>query len=136
MSIEVPDACTLPTAEQPFRLAEYQDLFTTAVCGIEAVTDTHLRLRLSGPAGLEATVRDLTVRESECCSFFGFSITPSPASDGDAVILDIEVPRQYVSVLAALAQQAREFAPTSGGTANWAAAILPFETDQSSQAAT
>jgi hypothetical protein len=106
MSLVVPDACTLPTAERPVRLAEFDQLFATAVRGVEVLDPMHARMQLTGPAGLEARVRDLTARETECCSFFTFTITPAPAADGEAV-LDIEVPAAYADVLASLAQRAR-----------------------------
>ena len=100
MTFEVPSACTLPTAERPLRLAEFDALFSTAVRAVEAVSPTHARLRLAGPPELEPTVRDLAARETACCSFFTFTVTPSPA-DG-ALVLDIEVPPAYADVLAAL----------------------------------
>lgn len=106
MSFVVPDACTLPTVDRPLRLAEFDDLFATAVRQVETLGPTHARMRLTGPAGLEATVRDLTARETECCSFFTFTITPQPVDDGEAPTLDIEVPAQYADVLASLAQRA------------------------------
>jgi hypothetical protein len=102
MSIEVPDACTLPTAERPLRLAEFDALFATAVRAVEPVGPTHARMRLTGPAGLAATVRDLTARETECCSFFTFTITPEPAAEGEALTLDVCVPVAYAEVLASL----------------------------------
>jgi len=55
MSYTVPDVCTLPTAERPLRLAEFDELFAT---------------------------------------------------DGEAVILEVEVPTAYAEVLASLAQRA------------------------------
>jgi hypothetical protein len=110
MPFEIPDACSLPTAEQPLRLAEFDALFTTAVREVTAVSPTHIRLRLSGPPGLEATVRDLAARETQCCSFFAFNVF----SDGDALILDIEVPAAHADVLAALAGRAS--AVSSGPT--------------------
>ncbi|MFF5084800.1 hypothetical protein ACFY36_47835 [Actinoplanes sp. NPDC000266] len=106
MSLQVPDSCTLPTAEQPFRLAEFDELFATAVRGVDEVGATHARLHLTGPAGLAAKVRDLTARETECCSFFTFTTTPGPSTDGEAVTLDIEVPAAYIEVLASLAERA------------------------------
>ncbi|MEU7904564.1 hypothetical protein [Actinoplanes sp. NPDC049118] len=106
MSFLVPDACSLPTAEQPLRLAEFDELFATAVRAVDQVDATHARLHLTGPAGLAATVRDLTARETECCSFFTFTTTPAPAADGEAVTLDIEVPAAHADVLASLAQRA------------------------------
>jgi hypothetical protein len=106
MSLDVPDACTLPTAERPLRLAEFDHLFATAVHDVEAVSRTHARLRLAGPDGLTAWVRDLTARETECCSFFAFTITPEPAGEGEAMVLDIEVPAGYADVLGSLAGRA------------------------------
>jgi hypothetical protein len=105
MSFHVPDACTLPTAEQPLRLAEFDELLT-AVRRVEPVTAEHVRMRLSGPVGLAETVRDLTVRETECCSFITFTITPEPAGEGEALWLDIAVPARYTHVLESLAQRA------------------------------
>ncbi|MEV0570050.1 hypothetical protein [Dactylosporangium sp. NPDC050588] len=104
MSFDVPDACTLPTAERPLRLAEFDALFSSAVRSVEVVSPTRARMRLAGPAGLEATVRDLAARETACCSFFTFTVTPGPA-DG-ALVLDIQVPAAYTDVLASLAGRA------------------------------
>ena len=106
MPFPVPDACALPTVEQPLRLAEFDSLFAAAVRGVDTLGPTHARLHLTGPAGLEATVRDLTARETECCSFFTFTTTGRSTDDGEAVTLDVEVPAQYAGVLASLAQSA------------------------------
>jgi hypothetical protein len=106
MSFTVPDACTLPTVEQPLRLAEFGALFAAGVRHIDTLSPTHARLHLTGPVGLEATVRDLTARETECCSFFTFTTTRLPADDGEAVTLDVEVPAPYADVLASLARSA------------------------------
>jgi hypothetical protein len=35
----VPEACTLPTVEQPLRVAEFDDLFATALRGIARPAD-------------------------------------------------------------------------------------------------
>jgi hypothetical protein len=40
----VPAACTLPTAEQPLRVAEFDDLFATSVRAVDRVGPTVLRL--------------------------------------------------------------------------------------------
>lgn len=96
----VPEACTLPTVERPLRLAEFDDLFATAVRGKQRLSATALRWSLDPAA--EATARDLTSRESSCCSFFSFSFTTT-----DAVLqLDVEVPNAHVEVLDALAARA------------------------------
>jgi hypothetical protein len=96
-----PQACTLPTAEQPLRIAEFADLFTTALQGLDRTAPTRLRLTLAASARAEA-VR-LTEAESSCCTFFTFTIS-EPARI--QVSVDIEVPGGYVDVLDALATQA------------------------------
>jgi hypothetical protein len=106
MSMEIPDACTLPTAERPLRLAEFDALFATAVRAVETESPTHARMRLTGPAGFTAKVRDLTARETECCSFFTFTVTPEPTGDGEALTLDVQVPAAYAEVLASLTGRA------------------------------
>jgi hypothetical protein len=95
-----PDACTLPTVERPLRLAEFDDLFATALREQRRLSPTSLRWRIDPAA--EATARDLTARESSCCSFFSFAFGP----DGDAVRLDVHVPAAQVDVLDALADRA------------------------------
>lgn len=106
MSFVVPDACALPAIDQPLRLGEFDDLFAAAVRRVETLTPTHVRMALTGEAGLVATVRDLTARETECCSFFTFTVTPEPADVGEALTLDVEVPTRYADALASLAQRA------------------------------
>jgi hypothetical protein len=98
----VPEACTLPTTEQPLRLAEFDDLLATAVGGVDRLTATRARLRLTGDGDLEARVRDLTDRERQCCSFFTFTVSPTDTG----VSLDIEVPVAYADVLDALTARA------------------------------
>lgn len=101
MSVDwVPDACTLPTVERPLRVAEFDQLFRTGLLAAERIGPTTLRLRLS-PAW-ERTARELTARESSCCSFFGFDFTTAD----DEVRLDITVPTAHVDVLDALASRA------------------------------
>ena len=106
MSFDVPDACTLPTTERPLRRAEFEELFSSAAHSVERVGPTHARIRLAGPTGLEAAVRDLTAREAACCSFFTFATTAHPGDDGEVLTLDVEVPARYAEILAALADRA------------------------------
>jgi hypothetical protein len=106
MSFDVSDACTLPTAERPLRLAAFDDLFATAVRRVDQVGATQARLHLAGPVGLADRVRDLAARETACCSFFTFTTTEQPAIDGEAVVLDIKVPSTQADLLASLAQRA------------------------------
>lgn len=107
MSIDVPAACTLPTAERPLRLAEFEELFATAVRGVETVGAGQVRIRLTGPVGLEAWVRDLAMRETNCCSFFTFTVSAEPTTDGERVTVDVRVPAPYADVLQSLAERAR-----------------------------
>jgi hypothetical protein len=96
----VPEACTLPTVERPLRLAEFDDLFTTALRAQQRQSATTLSWDLDPAA--EATARDLTERESSCCSFFVFTFHP-----GDAKLrLDVAVPAAHAEVLDALAERA------------------------------
>jgi hypothetical protein len=98
-----PDACTLPEAQQPLRVAEFDELFAGSLLSATRPAATRLHLRLAGPTGLEDTVRDLAARESECCSFFTFTTTA--AAPGD-VTLDIEVSAEHADVLDALVARA------------------------------
>ncbi|MET7470918.1 hypothetical protein ACFYON_23230 [Micromonospora sp. NPDC005686] len=97
----IPDACTLPTAERPLRLAEFDGLFHDALRGADRLSARHLRLRLDGRA--EPVARDLVARESSCCSFLTFDVA---RADGDALTLDIRVPAGRAGVLDALARRA------------------------------
>jgi len=99
----VPGACSLPTAEQPLRLAEFDALFSASVYGGERLAPRHLRVTLTGRADLAEMVRDLAERETECCSFFTFTVDEQQPG---AVRLDIEVPPGQVDVLDALEARA------------------------------
>jgi hypothetical protein len=90
-----PDACTLPTAQRPLRVAEFQNLFADALRGWQRLAPTHLRLVLDGAATVEALTRDLAARENECCAFFDFDVG---AVDG-SLRFDIRVPPNQVAVL-------------------------------------
>ena len=97
----VPEACTLPTADRPLRLAEFDRFVRAAVRGADRVSAEHLRLRLD--VAEEETARELTAREASCCSFFTFDVT---RSGPDLVTLDVRVPAAHVDVLDALAERA------------------------------
>jgi hypothetical protein len=96
----VPAACTLPSAEQPLRVAEFGDLFASALHRVNRLSDRRLRLTLDAAA--EPVVRDLVARESSCCSFFTFSIRRSKG----CVELEVEVPVAQVSILDGLHHEA------------------------------
>ena len=95
------DACTLPVAERPLRRAEFSALFADSLRGLERIDRTSLRMTLAGDTD-QSTVTDLVARETECCSFFTFTVTPV---DG-ALLLDVSVPDAYVDVLDGLARHA------------------------------
>lgn len=100
----VPDSCRLPTAELPLRLAEFDRFFAEAVLRIERPSAQRLRLHLVGTAEAERGARDLTARESACCSFFTFGVT---RTGPDAVTVDVQVPASHVGVLDGLAERVR-----------------------------
>ena len=113
------EACTLPTAEQPLRVAEFDTLFAASLCAVEhlAGVATRARLVLAGDANLPGRVQRLADAETACCSFFTFTLTPvaaGPAAelDGDGaatlVALDVEVPAARADVLAALVERAEQ----------------------------
>jgi hypothetical protein len=100
----VPEACTLPSVEQPLRVAEFDTLFATALRDQSRPAATRLRLILDSAA--EQTARELTERETACCSFFTFTVIAGP--DSDTMCLDVEVPMAQMAVLTALADRAAE----------------------------
>jgi thioredoxin len=109
------DACTLPTAAQPLRVAEFEALFASALRGIERRRPGWLRLHLDGNTEVKSSARELTARESSCCSFFDFQLT---ATD-NGLVLDVRVPDERIEVLDGLARQAeaaRRGAGTGSGT--------------------
>jgi hypothetical protein len=90
-----PMACTLPTAERPVRLAEFDILFN-AVQRFARPRPTQLDLMIRRDA--ESKGRDLAERESYCCSFFAFQFQQVDAG----VVIRISVPVAHVGVLDAL----------------------------------
>ncbi|WRZ95115.1 hypothetical protein OHB54_42480 [Streptomyces sp. NBC_01007] len=95
----VPQSCTLPTAERPLRVAEWDALLSERLRSLSRPEPLHLRLCLRGGPGVEERVRDLVARESGCCSFFTFATT----SGEELVQLEISVDQSYAAVLDALA---------------------------------
>ncbi|GAA3124103.1 hypothetical protein JOF29_008662 [Kribbella aluminosa] len=86
----IPEACTLPTAEQPLRVAEFDQLFADHLRHADRV-DAHTLVLTLAPAARTPTA-DLIARESGCCSFFTFTLT-------GATTLRITVPPAYTAVL-------------------------------------
>jgi hypothetical protein len=104
-----PDACTLPTVEQPLRIAEFDAIFESYVLRVDQLGPTKVRMILAGPDDLIEQVQDLADRESACCSFFRFALGKSRGDrPGQRLVqLDIEVPAGRSAVLAALANRAK-----------------------------
>ncbi len=97
-----PDSCTLPTAERPTRVAEFDELFATALVAVDRPTTLSARFTLAAGPGVAATVADLVARESQCCAFFTFDLV----EDGDALSLTVGVPPRQLDVLDSLAARA------------------------------
>lgn len=98
------EACTLPTAERPLRLAEFDDLFSTSLRSIDRTGDTRARLLLGGDAGLAERTQRLADAESGCCTFFSFGVT---SLEEELVAFDVAVPSAYTDVLAGLVGRAK-----------------------------
>ncbi|MDG4761900.1 MerR family transcriptional regulator [Micromonospora sp. WMMD710] len=110
----VPESCSLPTAERPVRLAEFDSFFAVAVRWFDRPSAQRLRLHLTGTEQAERSARDLAARESACCSFFTFEVT---RSGPDAVTMEARVPASHVGILDALTERVRSGGtPTGGGT--------------------
>lgn len=107
----VPSACTLPTAEQPLRVAEFDALFTDAVRTVTRPERTRLRLDLAFHPEHAGRAAELTARENTCCSFFTFTLT---IADG-SLTLEVAVPARQAEILDAL--QARAAAAAAAPSA-------------------
>ncbi|WP_129663577.1 hypothetical protein [Phytoactinopolyspora endophytica] len=111
----VPDACTLPTAEQPLRVTEFADMFATAVHRIVRTSATELHLILDGYPATEATARELAARETDCCSFFTFTFHPARVGHAvRALEVTVTVPAAHVAVLDGLQHLAETVVKGSG----------------------
>lgn len=97
----VPDSCSLPTVEQPLRVAEFDQLFGESAIRSVRVSPTRLEVVLAPEA--EIAARDLAGREVACCSFFGFEF----ASTGPEVVMTVEVPESRIAVLDVLTERVR-----------------------------
>ncbi|GGO82865.1 hypothetical protein [Nonomuraea cavernae] len=103
-----PSACTLPTAEQPLRVAEFDALFADALRGVARPEHTRLRLDLAFSPDNAARAAELAARENGCCSFFTFTLTIA----GGGLALEVTVPAEQTDVLDVL--QARAGTPEAG----------------------
>src|SRR5918998_791428 len=107
--VPVPAECTLPTAQQPIRVAEFKDILAM-VRTAERPAPTRLLLTLPPAPGRADAVRDLAARESICCSFFRFTVREGD----DGVLLEVAVPAARIGVLDTMAQHAARSTATAG----------------------
>lgn len=122
------DACTLPTREQPLRVAAFDRLFAEALVGAELVADAgepRGNLLLAGEEDLVRRVRELVAAETSCCSFFTFDVSEQPGRQRDGVRssrvrVDVAVPAARRDVLEAQIGRARDRAglPTRSAAAD------------------
>jgi hypothetical protein len=101
----------LPTVEQPLRAKEFDELFRDAITRAQRVDAQRARLVLRPEPGVAARAVDLTVRETQCCSFFGFTLSAT----GGELTMDITAPLGQAPVLDALVDRARVAAGGSPG---------------------
>lgn len=101
-------ACTLPSAERPLRLAEFDDLFTKGVLGVEQSAHG-VRVELRPEPDLVARAAELAARETGCCSFFTFELS---ITHGRAA-MTVSAASSHGEVLAALAERASGRVPAS-----------------------
>lgn len=107
----VPDACTLPTAERPFRVAEFDVVFADHLRSVERQNPIRAILALVGPEGLSGRVRDLVSRENDCCRFFSFGVAAITRPDGTVdVRLKVAVRPSRRDVLSAFVARAEKAA--------------------------
>ncbi|MEU0565004.1 hypothetical protein ABZ297_06360 [Nonomuraea sp. NPDC005983] len=117
----VPSACTLPTAEQPLRVAEFDALFAEAVQAVQRPGRERLRLELAFNPEHAARAAELTARENGCCSFFTFTLTIA----GGGLALEVAVPAEYADVLDALQARAAAAAGLPAGDSRTGRADTP-----------
>ncbi|MET0765386.1 MAG: hypothetical protein ABWY29_11005 [Blastococcus sp.] len=107
------DACTLPNADQPLRVAEFDELFAASLRDARPSAEGKpmARLLLGGDDTLPARVQRLADAETSCCSFFTFTVTRLDTEKKQSpretlVALDVEVPAARTDVLDALVRRA------------------------------
>lgn len=99
---QAPAACTVPLAERPDRLEEWDQLFRRHVQSVRRGSTTQTDIQLQPEPAAAAEAADLAMREAGCCSFFDFTLHCA----GNRLQLTIRVPDRYADVLAALSGRA------------------------------
>jgi hypothetical protein len=97
-----PRACTLPVAERPLRVAEFDALFAEAVTGVERVGPGRVRLALRPGSRAAGRAAELAAAEAGCCSFFTFTLVVT----GGESALEVAAPERHAEVVDALAARA------------------------------
>jgi hypothetical protein len=93
--MKVPIACSLSDVAARSQVDEWRDLIATTVAGVERVSSTEARLRISGGMdGLDGLVR-LAQREKACCPFFDFALL----IEADSLTLRVMVPTDAAPIL-------------------------------------
>lgn len=113
------DSCTLPTAERPLRVAEFDSLFEQSAEEVVRVDPTHLVVRLSGGSQVAERAVELAARETACCAFFTFRVVEETVREvgnrpghqvghggASQVRLEVDVSPQQAPVLSGLAARA------------------------------
>jgi hypothetical protein len=98
----VPEACSLPTVEQPLRRREFDDLFHDDVIGVVPESPQQVRLDLRAEPAAVGRAASLAAKETGCCSFFTFELK---IADGN-VSMTVSAAPAHAPVLAALAARA------------------------------
>ena len=101
------ESCTLPAADLPGRLAEFDAAFAAGLRHAEVISPTHARLVFTADQARAAALAGLLSRESECCSFFTFGQQVA----GDTVTVDVTVPAGQAEALSVLAARAARYLP-------------------------
>jgi hypothetical protein len=106
--LPIANFCTLPTAAQPMRLIEWDELFHRQVDAPNLIGPHRVEFTFASAEGLYAEVSDLIARESECCSFFDFVLERRAeyAGNEDRLVLQVGVPASRDHVLRAFRERA------------------------------
>lgn len=96
------DACTLPAARRPERQEEFGRLFAEFAVSFDRPQPTLLRLGLQPTAEAARRAAELAMAESECCSFFSFTLKVA----GGGLVLELATPPGQADVLDRLAGRA------------------------------
>ena len=104
------EGCTLPTEEQPLRVAEFHQLFAESLACVERHGTGQISLLLGDDQSVLQTAQDLADRETSCCSFFDFAVRRT----NRGVEMRMVVPPAQAAVLSALADRAEAILAGAG----------------------